>query len=1010
MGWNTDPGSQNIYYNEYTVPGDFNSISAAMDAATFGDKVFVFPDYQSSGSETFPIIMKDGVILTGTAFEEPLDLNRISQTVIEGDGSGDVLQFEGTSDRTVVMGLTIRNGHTGITMEDACGILYANIITGNNYGLDVSFSESMGFYSDNVILDHNTIVDGMQINYESAPLLRTEYSFPVKLDPGPVLTYNIFSVETNIDDIEWDIPIYISFEQNDFWPDELIGYYDDIGGCAEDNIQQNPDFVDESSEDYHLSTGSPCFLDHNYTSLIGAQYEELVPDFLADPVDGYSPLMVQYDNNSTKALFYEPIEYLWHFGDGDSSIVENPEYMYNEIGTYTVSLTMRDRYASETEIKENFITINEYINLPPVMAEISDYTIVEDSCLTIELSATDPDSHDLDYSAFCDIELILLDIENDTLTVTPVANWSGDVGISVIVGDGALTDTTSFELHVLPVNDHPILTLIGNQIMDEDSVLVLQLTAIDIDSDSLTFSAISNNVDVSVEVDSMNNLIITPAANWHGETTIIVTVDDHGLRLSDNQMFVLTVLSANDPPEIDSITDQEVFYNSLLSIPLSAIDIDDDPIFYTGECNIGDILMTIEEATLEVHGNDWSGTANCAVFAHDGNGGLDSTLFTLLIYPTTQAVTLTIDSLDLSNQTIDIWLNTTAEIAGFQFQITDVPDILSIVNTAGGISEQAGFLVSILNEQTIVGEYSGENSIMAGEFLLTTLTYTGFGTTEVCLVAPQIQGLNQINLPTEISGNCVEMIYAQGDPNYDGSIDVTDIVFIIGIIFNEIEPTDAELWAADVNGDGTVNIVDIVELIDIILGGRINRGRKIENGRITDSKGRIELWADGEISGVQIEFLGEFLIAESFLPDNWEIHNSGQTILIFGIDGSSFRDDKLFEYSGNFEIESVLISDWYGNAVKAEMIYAPQDYLLKPVYPNPFNPVTTIEYELPQRCLVNISIYNLQGQMMTVLVHESKEAGYHTVDWNGGQQPSGLYFVKMESSAKVQTQKMMLIK
>ena len=84
-------------------------------------------------------------------------------------------------------------------------------------------------------------------------------------------------------------------------------------------------------------------------------------------------------------------------------------------------------------------------------------------------------------------------------------------------------------------------------------------------------------------------------------------------------------------------------------------------------------------------------------------------------------------------------------------------------------------------------------------------------------------------------------------------------------------------------------------------------------------------------------------------------------------------------------------------------------------YPNPFNPTTTIKYQLPQMSDVKLVIYNVLGQKVRTLINRQVEAGYHTVVWDGhndsGQQvATGLYIYKFEASDYVKTMKMMLLK
>jgi hypothetical protein len=67
-------------------------------------------------------------------------------------------------------------------------------------------------------------------------------------------------------------------------------------------------------------------------------------------------------------------------------------------------------------------------------------------------------------------------------------------------------------------------------------------------------------------------------------------------------------------------------------------------------------------------------------------------------------------------------------------------------------------------------------------------------------------------------------------------------------------------------------------------------------------------------------------------------------------------------------------------------------------YPNPFNPTTTIDYQLASPGYVRMVIYNSLGQEITTLVDEKKDVGYYSFKWNAGDAASGLYFVRINIS------------
>jgi len=80
------------------------------------------------------------------------------------------------------------------------------------------------------------------------------------------------------------------------------------------------------------------------------------------------------------------------------------------------------------------------------------------------------------------------------------------------------------------------------------------------------------------------------------------------------------------------------------------------------------------------------------------------------------------------------------------------------------------------------------------------------------------------------------------------------------------------------------------------------------------------------------------------------------------------------------------------------------------VYPNPFNPTTTISFALPQESVVSITVYNMQGSEVATLTNGNYSVGSHQVIWDATSNASGTYFVKMVADNFVDTQKIVLVK
>ena len=107
-------------------------------------------------------------------------------------------------------------------------------------------------------------------------------------------------------------------------------------------------------------------------------------------------------------------------------------------------------------------------------------------------------------------------------------------------------------------------------------------------------------------------------------------------------------------------------------------------------------------------------------------------------------------------------------------------------------------------------------------------------------------------------------------------------------------------------------------------------------------------------------------------------------------------------------------------SVESESNITPSAFVLDQNYPNPFNPSTQIKFSLPTNSNVNLTIYNLLGEVVRELVNSEMNSGVHTVQWNsddvsGSKVSSGIYFYKLTAngingSEFNQVRKMILLK
>lgn len=97
-------------------------------------------------------------------------------------------------------------------------------------------------------------------------------------------------------------------------------------------------------------------------------------------------------------------------------------------------------------------------------------------------------------------------------------------------------------------------------------------------------------------------------------------------------------------------------------------------------------------------------------------------------------------------------------------------------------------------------------------------------------------------------------------------------------------------------------------------------------------------------------------------------------------------------------------------------VLTPTEFILAQNHPNPFNSITTIQYQLPEACSVTLAIYNLLGQKIKTLVsNEPRTAGVYQASWDGrddlGQiAGSGVYVYRLDAGSFVDSRKLIMMK
>ncbi|MEA1973698.1 MAG: T9SS type A sorting domain-containing protein, partial [Candidatus Cloacimonadota bacterium] len=130
-----------------------------------------------------------------------------------------------------------------------------------------------------------------------------------------------------------------------------------------------------------------------------------------------------------------------------------------------------------------------------------------------------------------------------------------------------------------------------------------------------------------------------------------------------------------------------------------------------------------------------------------------------------------------------------------------------------------------------------------------------------------------------------------------------------------------------------------------------------------------------------------------------EIHvNSADTFQIYFLVNEA--ESEAVTYTFNFTSE---LTENSSNSVEVEQLNLT-------AYPNPFNPKTSINFNLQKNENIKIDIYNVLGKKVETLVDNNFERGSHIVDWNANELPSGIYFFKLVTSQSTATKRITLLK
>jgi len=175
---------------------------------------------------------------------------------------------------------------------------------------------------------------------------------------------------------------------------------------------------------------------------------------------------------------------------------------------------------------------------------------------------------------------------------------------------------------------------------------------------------------------------------------------------------------------------------------------------------------------------------------------------------------------------------------------------------------------------------------------------------------------------------------------------------------------------------------------------------------------------DEPYEGVLCSFFDVMCTAETSGYGEWEISDGTDFGFIddmllypdtfYAVLGQCYHVTGIMYFSyGNFKLEPRN----FGEIVEtACTLIEPSNWSLDANYPNPFNPTTTINFSIAEPCQVSLSVFNMAGQQVATLVNSDLSAGTHSVNFDGSNLTSGIYFYMLQAGDFTATHKMVLVK
>ncbi|WP_448569339.1 tandem-95 repeat protein [Thalassotalea ganghwensis] len=314
-----------------------------------------------------------------------------------------------------------------------------------------------------------------------------------------------------------------------------------------------------------------------------------------------------------------------------TNITYTPAPNYNGSDSFVVTLSDGSGYTNNHSVAVSVNAVND----DPSVSIANSLTTSENTAQVLSFSYTDADGDTVTATEQTAPTNGSISISGTNITYTPNANYNGSDSFVVTLSDGNGYGTNhAVSVTVTSVNQDPVITIANSLSTDEDTPAVLSFSYSDVDGDTVTATQQTAPTNGSLSI-SGTNITYTPAPNYNGSDSFVVTLSD-GSGYTNNHSVTVTVNAVNDDPSVSIANSLTTSENTAQVLSFSYTDADGDTVTATEQTapTNGSISISGTNITYTPNAN-YNGSDSFVVTLSDGNG-----------YSTNHAVSVTVTSVN----------------------------------------------------------------------------------------------------------------------------------------------------------------------------------------------------------------------------------------------------------------------------------------------------------------------------------------------------------------------------